>query len=81
MFWAASRLGRALTGPGFQVFAVPERHRRITVVDRGFVAAASRRGKPVHVWTVDLPEDARRLRSLGVAGIITNYPGRMREAL
>lgn len=81
VFWAASRLGRALTGTGFQAFAVPERHRRITVVDRGFVAAASRRGKPVHVWTVDQPEDARRLRSLGVAGIITNYPGRMREAL
>lgn len=81
IFWAASRVGRALAGTGFQAFAVPERHRRMTVVDRGFVAAARRRGKPVHVWTVDQPEDASRLRSLGAAGIITNYPGRMREAL
>ncbi len=81
MFWAASRLGRAQAGTGFQAFAVPERHRRMTVVDRRFVEAAQRRGKPVHVWTVDEPEDARRLRALGAAGIITNYPARMREAL
>lgn len=81
LFWAASRVGRAPAGTGFQAFAAPERHRRMTVVDRRFVTAARRRGKPVHVWTVDQLEDARRLRSLGVAGIITNYPERMREAL
>ncbi len=34
-------------------------------------------GRPVHVWTVDDVETARRLMSVGVAGIVTNYPDRM----
>jgi glycerophosphoryl diester phosphodiesterase len=75
-FWAASRLGAAPRG-GFAAFAVPERHRGLRVVDRRFVRSARRRSKPVHVWTVDDPADACRLRELGVAGIITNYPARM----
>jgi len=48
------------------------------VVDRRFLAAARRVGAPVHVWTVDDPLHAARLRGLGVCGIITNYPERMR---
>ncbi len=77
-FWLASRIGVAPPG-AFAAFAVPERHRGITVVDDAFVRGAGRRGKPVHVWTVDDPGDARHLRALGVAGIITNFPRRMRD--
>ncbi len=77
--WAASRLG--LVPPGrFAAFTVPERHGLVTVVDRAFVRAARRRGRPVHVWTVDDPVEAARLRGLGVAGIITNFPARLRAA-
>jgi glycerophosphoryl diester phosphodiesterase len=75
--WMASRFG--LTVPGRQVaaFTVPERHRSLTIVDRKFVTTARRAGRPVHVWTVDDPVDAARLRAIGVNGIITNYPSRM----
>lgn len=76
--WGASRLGLSLRGSAFNAFAVPERHRSLTVVDRAFVRAAHRAGRPVHVWTVDDPVDANRLRALGVSGIITNFPLRMR---
>lgn len=76
-FWAASRLGLAAPG-GYRAFTVPERHGAVRVVDCAFVRAAGRRGKPVHVWTVNEPADARRLRAIGVAGIITNFPARMR---
>ena len=50
-------------------------------VDRTFVDAAHDAGLEVHVWTVNDPEDARDLRDLGVDGIITDFPGRIREAL
>ena len=77
--WAASRVGASLPTGGFEAFTVPERHRSLTIVDRRFVRTARRRGRPVHVWTVDDVADAIRLRSCGVAGIISNYPDRMRE--
>ncbi|NIM51359.1 MAG: glycerophosphodiester phosphodiesterase [Gemmatimonadales bacterium] len=80
VFWVASRAHLAPAGSAYGAFTVPEHHRRLKVVDGAFVWAARRRGKPVHVWTVDDPADARRLRSLGVAGIITNFPARMRTS-
>lgn len=75
--WLASRVGAGRTGR-YEAFTVPERHGRRTVVDARFVRAARRRGRPVHVWTVDDPVQAERLRRLGVCGIITNFPDRMR---
>lgn len=75
--WALSRVGLPLPG-AFEAFTVPEHHGRLRVVDRRFVAAARRAGRPVHAWTVNDVEQARRLRAVGVSGIITNYPARMR---
>ncbi|MDW8361528.1 MAG: glycerophosphodiester phosphodiesterase [Myxococcales bacterium] len=40
-----------------------------------------RAGRFVVTWTVDDPDEARRLASLGVDGIITDEPGRIRAAL
>ncbi len=81
LFWAGSRMGAAVTGGGYRAFTVPERHRGLRVVDARFVRSATRRGFPVHVWTVNDVADARRLRAMGVAGIITDFPERMREEL
>ncbi len=75
--WALSRAG--LHPPAaFEAYTVPERHGRLRVVDARFVAAARRAGRPVHVWTVNDVAQARRLRAIGVCGIITNHPARMR---
>lgn len=60
-------------------YAVPERRSVVQVVDERFVRAARTAGRPVHVWTVNHPDDARRLRNLGVSGIITDFPGQMRN--
>lgn len=76
-FWLATRLGWAPPGDRYQAFSLPEYRGRIRVVDSRFVRLARQKGRPVHVWTVDDVETARRLRSLGVAGILTNYPDRM----
>lgn len=76
-FWVASRVGWPFIGRRYPAFSVPEYQGRIRVVDPPFVRLAVRTGKPVHVWTVDDPGTARRLRSFGVAGIVTNFPERM----
>jgi glycerophosphoryl diester phosphodiesterase len=75
---AASRLGIPWPGP-VAAYAVPERDGWIPVVDGRFVRLARRAGKPVHVWTVNDPDRARRLRNLGVCGIITDFPAQMRN--
>ncbi len=76
-FWTCARVGLARRA-GFGAFSVPEYWRALHVVDPAFLAAARRLGLPVHVWTVDDPTAAARLRALGVCGIITNFPERMR---
>lgn len=60
-------------------YAVPERKRWVRIVNERFLRLARRAGRPVHVWTVNEPDDARRLRAMGICGIITNFPGRMRD--
>jgi glycerophosphoryl diester phosphodiesterase len=37
--------------------------------------------KEFHVWTIDLPDEARYFRELGAMGITTNRPGFIREQL
>lgn len=59
----------------WQFYAVPDRYRNMIPVptDR-FVRRAREQGCPVHVWTVDDPDQAVGLWGLGVAGILTNRP-------
>ncbi len=50
-------------------------------VDEKLVAALHTQNKQVNVWTVDDPEEIRRLAGLDVDGIITNDPLRTRRVL
>ncbi len=50
-------------------------------VTREFADAAKASGQKLYVWTVDEPEEARRLVELGVDGITTNRPSWLREQL
>jgi glycerophosphoryl diester phosphodiesterase len=38
-------------------------------------------GIEIHVWTINDPDEIRRLLALGVDGIVTDYPGRMAQLL
>lgn len=38
-------------------------------------------GREVNTWTVNEPEDIRRMLALGVDGIIGNYPDRVRQIM
>lgn len=46
----------------------------VPVVDREFVSRFKRAGLEVYVWTVNSPEEARRLLDAGVDGITTDRP-------
>ncbi len=52
-----------------------------SLIDAAFLARARAAGKKVHVWTVNYKWLMRRLLKLGVDGIITNYPERLREVM
>lgn len=80
-FWFWSRVGLTVGRGGYRAFTVPEYHGRLHVVDRRFAWAAGQRRTPIHVWTVNDVEAARRLRALGVSGVITDYPARLRAAI
>ncbi len=50
-------------------------------VDEGMVSKLKAKQQQINVWTVDKPEDIRRMASLGVNSIITNLPKETREVL
>jgi glycerophosphoryl diester phosphodiesterase len=51
------------------------------LVDAKFVNGAARRGIPVHVWTIDEPDEIHRLLDLGVGGIMTDRPSVLKRVL
>ena len=56
-------------------------HPERTLVTAERARAWGARGLAVNVWTVDDPEEARRLAALGATAVITNVPGRIARAL
>lgn len=66
---------------GGQVAQVPVRVGRFAVTDERFVRRAHARGVQVHVWTVDDPDEMRRLLDTGVDGIMTDRPQVLKDVL
>ena len=58
----------------YQAFQVPEISGATRVVSPRFVQLAHKAGLAVQVWTVDEPDDMRRLLDWGVDGIISDRP-------
>lgn len=77
-FLVASRLRLTwLTRPRFTALQTFLRLGPIGVVTPTLVDAAHRHGIEVHPWTVNDPDEMRRLIDMGVDGIITDYPDRL----
>jgi glycerophosphoryl diester phosphodiesterase len=54
-------------------------HRRLA--DRRLISEAREMSKPVLVYTVNHPQQGRRLLARGARGLFTDFPGRMRRQL
>ncbi len=64
----------------YEALSIPPSWRGIPLPVRALARDALTRAIPVHVWTVDRAEDARRLWGLGVTGIISNDPAAIIDA-
>ena len=84
-FWLAALTGaHRLMRFDFDALQVPPKHPErswLPIVTRRFVRAAHHHGIRVHVWTIDDPSEMRRLRALGVDGIMTDRPDLLVEVL
>jgi glycerophosphoryl diester phosphodiesterase len=56
-------------------------HPNAALVTAMSIAAWQRAKMPVNVWTVNDPDEARRLAALGVDSLITDEPGKILKAL
>lgn len=63
--------------PAAQAFQAPPRWSGLGVLNKSFIDAAHGRGMQVHAWTINDPQEMRRLIGDGVDGIITDYPDRL----
>lgn len=79
--WAAGRVPLVGLPVRGMIAQVPVNQGRLVVVDGRFVRAAHRRGLEVHVWTIDDETTMRRLLDLGVDGLVTDRPDRLRDVL
>ncbi len=66
---------------GGQIAQVPVSTGRITIVTESTVGRAHRLGLHVHVWTIDEPDEMRRLLDLGVDGLMTDRPQVLKDVL
>lgn len=74
-FWLLHRTPiAAVFTPAADALQVPVRWKGRPVITPRFVREAHLRNLPVHVWTVDEPEEMRRLLAMGVDGIQSDRP-------
>jgi glycerophosphoryl diester phosphodiesterase len=66
---------------GFPALQIPPAWRGIPIATPRFVAAAHERGIQVHVWTIDDEAEMERLLEIGVDGLMSDRPARLKAVL
>jgi glycerophosphoryl diester phosphodiesterase len=70
-----------LAPAGAAALQMPVAHSGLRLDRPGLVRAAHRRNMAVHYWTVNEPDEMRRLIRLGADGLITDRPDRLKAVL
>jgi len=60
---------------------IPVAQHGLRLIDRAMVDRAHELGLQVHAWTIDDPEEMRRLADLGVDGLMTDEPALLKTVL
>jgi glycerophosphoryl diester phosphodiesterase len=63
------------------VLQIPVSQYGLNFATKHLVNAAHRHNIAVHYWTIDDPDEMRKLIAIGADGIETNYPHRLKEVL
>lgn len=77
-YWVRGGKKGAFLPPG-QAFQIPPKYNDFTLVSDETVGAAHELATEMFVWTINDPEEMKRLLRLGVDGLITDYPARLRD--
>lgn len=67
--------------PAYTTLQVPPHYRGIKIITPRFVRAARSRGVRVDAWTINEPDEMRRLLALGVEGIMSDRPAALKREL
>jgi len=65
--------------PEINAFMVPVRKGALRIVTKRFVTRAHSLGIGVYVWTINRPDEMRSLLELGIDGLISDVPARVRR--
>jgi glycerophosphoryl diester phosphodiesterase len=76
-FIQASQSGSLLSAPAGDALQIPPEHGGVKLATPEVVGAAHRNGLEVHIWTVNDVAQMTKMLTLGVDGIITDYPTRL----
>lgn len=74
-------LGSGSPPPHPMVLQIPAEFQGAPLVTREFVEFAHRQGVEVHVWTINETPEMSRLLTLGVDGLVTDFPSRLKDLL
>lgn len=77
----SARLARLLTRGRPAALQIPHRRGRLVVARPGLIRRAHANGLPVHVWTIDDPDEMRELLDRGVDGLMTDRTDLLKDVL
>ena len=81
ILWVSALASAFMDNIPFTAAMVPVRKNGLRIVTRGFVRRMHEQDKGVFVWTVNRPDEMRRLLDIGVDGIISDYPAVLRRVV
>ena len=61
--------------------AVPVSMKGVPLITETFIKRVHSLGKVIHAWTINEPDEMRRLLDLGVDGIMTDKPQVLKDVL